>query len=49
MTTDKRDNDLLEIAKNTPDCIAYTTNGHLKNKIPDKKDWVKLENMEEKM
>tara|TARA_B100001093_G_scaffold103293_1_gene95492 strand:+ start:3819 stop:5939 length:2121 start_codon:yes stop_codon:yes gene_type:complete len=48
VTTDKRDNNLLEMVKDTPDCIAYTTNGHLKNKITDKKDWVKLENVEEK-
>ena len=45
MTTDKRDNELLEMVKDTPDCVAYTTNGHLKNKITDKKNWVKLENV----
>lgn len=48
LVTNERGKKLLDLANKTTNCFAYTTDGHLKNKIADKKSWINItQNSEE--
>ena len=44
LVTNERGKKLVDLANKMPNCIAYTTDGYLKNKVADKNSWIDITN-----